>query len=44
MAAFAETNVEEAALAWVAELGYATANGQDTGPDAVRPERARCCW
>src|SRR3546814_17694330 len=32
MAAFAESHVEAAALAWLAELGYATANGQDIGP------------
>ena len=30
---FAENHVEEAALAWLAELGYATANGLDIGPD-----------
>jgi type I restriction enzyme R subunit len=37
---FAESHVEEAALAWLAELGYATANGIDVGPDGDKPERA----
>src|SRR5258708_9675466 len=37
---FAESHVEEAALAWLAELGYATANGLDIGPDGIAPERA----
>ena len=36
----AESHVEEAALAWLAELGYATANGLDIGPDG-RQARAR---
>jgi len=36
----AESHVEEAALAWLAELGYATANGLDIGPDGNAPERA----
>ena len=36
----AESHVEEAALAWLAELGYATANGLDIGPDGSTPERA----
>ncbi|MEQ8399244.1 type I restriction endonuclease subunit R [Thalassobaculum sp.] len=40
MAAFAESHVEDAALAWLSELGYATANGQDIGPDSATPERA----
>jgi len=35
----AESDVEEAALAWLGELGYATANGIDTGPDGAAPER-----
>jgi type I restriction enzyme R subunit len=35
-----ESHVEEAALAWLAELGYATANGLDIGPDGGgTPER-----
>ena len=37
---FAESHIEEAALAWLSELGYATANGIDTGPDGIEPERA----
>jgi hypothetical protein len=40
MTGFAESHVEEAALAWLAELGYATANGLDIGPDGGAPERA----
>lgn len=36
----AESHVEEAALAWLGELGYATASGVDTGPDGTTPERA----
>ena len=36
----AESHVEEAALAWLAELGYATANGLDIGPDGSATERA----
>jgi type I restriction enzyme R subunit len=37
---FAESHVEEATLAWLEELGYATANGLDIGPDGDEPERA----
>ena len=37
---FAESHVEEAALAWLAELGYTTANGLDIGPDGSSSERA----
>jgi type I restriction enzyme R subunit len=40
MKLFAESHVEEAALAWLAELGYATANGLDIGPDGSAAERA----
>src|SRR6266481_90334 len=40
MNAFAESHVEEATLAWLAELGYATANGLDIGPDGGAAERA----
>jgi type I restriction enzyme, R subunit len=40
MTGFAESHVEEAALAWLAELGYATANNLDIGPDGGAPERA----
>ena len=36
----AESHVEEAALAWLAELGYATAGGLDIGPDGNESERA----
>jgi type I restriction enzyme R subunit len=39
MSPFAESDVEEAALAWLSELGYETANGIDTGPDGTAPER-----
>jgi len=35
----AESHVEEAALAWLAELGYGTANGLEIGPDGSKPER-----
>jgi type I restriction enzyme R subunit len=34
-----ESHVEEAALAWLADLGYATLHGLSIGPDADRPER-----
>jgi type I restriction enzyme R subunit len=37
---FAESHVEEAALAWLSELGYGRANGLDIGPDGDKPERA----
>ena len=37
---FAESHVEEATLAWLAELGYGTANGLVIGPDGDHPERA----
>jgi type I restriction enzyme R subunit len=37
---FAESHVEEAALAWLSELGYGSANGLDIGPDGDHPERA----
>jgi hypothetical protein len=36
MVAVAESHVEEAALAWLAELGYATANGL-SAPMATPP-------
>jgi type I restriction enzyme, R subunit len=39
-AGFAESHVEEAALAWLSELGYTTANGLNIGPDGDAPERA----
>ncbi len=40
MSGIAESHVEEAALAWLGELGYAQAGGPDIGPDAATPERA----
>ena len=40
MTLFAESHVEEAALAWLSELGYGTANGLDIGPDGDHRERA----
>ena len=40
MSGIAESHVEEAALAWLGELGYAEAGGPDIGPDAITPERA----
>ncbi len=36
----AESHVEEAALAWLAELGYAVLGGPEIGPDGDRAERA----
>ena len=36
---FAESDVEEAALEWLAELGYSTIVGQDIAPDSPTPER-----
>jgi len=39
MAGFTESQVEEAALDWLAELGYAVKNGQDIAPDSDAPER-----
>ncbi len=40
MSGFNESHVEEAALAWLGEIGYATVNGLAIGPDAATPERA----
>lgn len=37
--AIAESHVEEAALAWLEELGYSTAYGLNIGPDSSNPER-----
>ena len=34
-----ESHVEDAALSWLAELGYATVNGLELGPDSSAPER-----
>src|SRR5688572_15432202 len=39
MSKFTESDVEEAALAWLEELGYTTAAEPDLGPDGVTPER-----
>ena len=36
----AESHVEEATLAWLADLGYTTLSGLDIGPDGATPERA----
>ena len=35
-----EALIEQAALAWLAELGFATIAGPTIGPDGGRPERA----
>ena len=40
MSSIAEGHVEEAALAWLAELGFAVRSGLEIGPDGARPERA----
>ena len=40
MSPLAESHVEEAALAWLEELGYGTVNGIDIGPDSDASERA----
>uniref|UniRef100_UPI0013DC5D6F type I restriction endonuclease subunit R n=1 Tax=Candidatus Laterigemmans baculatus TaxID=2770505 RepID=UPI0013DC5D6F len=37
--AFNETTVEQAALDWLAELGYSTASGPELAPDGDSPER-----
>ena len=39
MAGFTESHVEEAALEWLAGLGYAVLYGPDISPDGSRPER-----
>ena len=39
MSGIAESHVEEAALAWLGELGYGVANGLEIGPDGNAPER-----
>jgi type I restriction enzyme R subunit len=36
---FAESDIEEAALEWLAQLGYSIRNGQDIAPDSKMPER-----
>jgi len=40
MTAFTESEVEEAALAWLEGLGWAVAHGPDIAPDALGAERA----
>ncbi len=40
MTKLAESHVEEAALAWLAELGYGVKAGPDVAPDSAAPERA----
>ena len=40
MPPIAESHVEVATLAWLAELGFATIPGPDIGPDGAQPERA----
>jgi type I restriction enzyme R subunit len=40
MSSIAESHVEEAALAWLAELGYSAKSGIEIGPDGGKPERA----
>ncbi|MBR0679417.1 type I restriction endonuclease subunit R [Roseomonas eburnea] len=40
MSVLAESHVEEAALAWLAELGFTVVSGLEIGPDGARPERA----
>ena len=39
MTTITESDVEEAALAWLRELGWAVAHGPDIGPGALDPER-----
>ena len=39
MAGFTESQVEEAALGWLGELGYAVRHGSDISPDGPSPER-----
>ena len=40
MSAFSESGVEAAALAWLADLGWAVAHGPDIAPDALAAERS----
>ena len=40
MAGFTESDIEEAALAWLADLGWADAHGPDIAPDALVDERS----
>lgn len=39
MKKISESHVEEATLAWLAELGYDVVNGLTIGPDGSAPER-----
>lgn len=39
MAGIAESHVEEAAMEWLSQLGYATCYGPDISPDGRKPER-----
>ena len=39
MANFAESEVQDAALAWLAGLGYAVPHGPDIGPEGPAFER-----
>ena len=38
MARLTENEVEDAALAWLAGLGYAAPHGPDIGPEGPAPE------
>ena len=40
MAGFTESDIEEATLAWLANLGWAVAHGPDIAPDALADERS----
>lgn len=40
MSAINESHVEEAALTWFGELGYAVAHGPDMAPGEIEAERA----
>ena len=47
MSPFAESHVEEAALAWLSELGYARRTASTSARMATRrsaPAMATCCW
>jgi type I restriction enzyme R subunit len=39
MSSITESHVEEAALAWLTELGYGVKAGPDIAPDSSAPER-----
>ena len=39
MAGITESEVEDAALQWLARLGYAVLHGPDIGPEGPAPER-----